>query len=128
MDAIALLTEARAAGLKVNAVGDRLRVRGPAILESLAVRLLEAKKEILAALRDEQDVVIPSLDPCRICKSRQFWRYAHGRFICNLCHPCPCPELVVEKITLAATIPSAMAALLEQHGWEPCASNFRSNR
>ena len=52
MDAIALLTEARAAGLKVNAVGDRLRVRGPAILESLAVRLLEAKKEILAALRD----------------------------------------------------------------------------
>src|SRR5206468_13132543 len=39
-----------------------------------------------------------------------------------------CPELVVEKITLAATIPSAMAALLEQHGWEPCASNFRSNR
>ena len=128
MDAIALLTEARATGLKVDAVGDRLRVRGPAILEPLAMRLLDAKTEVLAALLDEQDVVIPPPESCRMCRSCHFWRYAGGRFICNLCHPCPCPELVVEKITLAATIPSAMAALLEAHGWEPCSANFWSNR
>src|SRR5439155_203437 len=111
----------------IAGAGDRLRVQGPAILEPLAVRPLEAKPEILAAPLDEQDVAIPPLEPCRICKSRQFWRYAGGRFICSLCHPCPCPELVVEKITLAATIPNAMAALLEQHGWEQDSSNLWSN-
>ena len=49
MDGLALLTEARAAGLTVNAVGDRLTIRGPRRAESIARRLLEHKAHVLEA-------------------------------------------------------------------------------
>jgi hypothetical protein len=45
-----LLAQAKAAGLNVRAVGERLSVRGPRIHEALIRRLVEQKADILAAL------------------------------------------------------------------------------
>ncbi len=50
MDGLALLTEARAAGLVVRGEGGQLVVEGPKRAESLAVRLVAAKEAVLAAL------------------------------------------------------------------------------
>ena len=50
MDRVALLAEARRAGLTVVADGDRLRIRGPRRSEPIARRLLEQKFLVLAAL------------------------------------------------------------------------------
>jgi hypothetical protein len=49
-DVTALLQEARAAGLKVEADGDRLLVRGPKAAELVALKLGAHKPAILAAL------------------------------------------------------------------------------
>ena len=45
-----LLAEARAAGVRVGARGDQLVVRGPKTAEPLALRLLDHKPEVMAAL------------------------------------------------------------------------------
>jgi hypothetical protein len=50
MDGLALLQEARAAGLTVQADGERLRVRGPRGAESLAQQILVHKADVLSAL------------------------------------------------------------------------------
>ncbi len=50
MDGLALLAEARDAGLEVRARGDRLVIRGPRKCEAMAKVLLEHKPEVLAAL------------------------------------------------------------------------------
>jgi hypothetical protein len=46
-----LLAEAASAGLVVEAVGDRLKVRGPSAFQHLGRLLLARKAEVLAALR-----------------------------------------------------------------------------
>ncbi|MBI4299114.1 MAG: hypothetical protein HY666_05065 [Chloroflexi bacterium] len=51
MDGVALLEKARTAGLKVWSQGDKLVIRGPKAAEPLALRLIERKPEIMAALR-----------------------------------------------------------------------------
>jgi hypothetical protein len=50
MDGIALLGEARAAGLVVGTDGDRLMIRGPASAGDVARRLLTHKADVLRAL------------------------------------------------------------------------------
>lgn len=50
MDAVALLAEARAAGLEVRAEGDRLIIRGPRRAEAVARRLLDAKPVLMPVL------------------------------------------------------------------------------
>ena len=47
MGIVKLLEEARAAGLKVRAEGDRLIVRGPKAAEHMAKTLLERKAEVI---------------------------------------------------------------------------------
>jgi hypothetical protein len=51
MGGLALLTEARAAGLRVRVEGDRLIIRGPRSQEALAKRLLSRKAELMPVLR-----------------------------------------------------------------------------
>jgi hypothetical protein len=51
MDAVALVEEARTAGLVVTVAGGRLVVRGPRRAADLAKRLLANKTEVLAALQ-----------------------------------------------------------------------------
>ena len=53
MGVLALLEEARAAGLTVEARGDRLVIRGPRSAGPLARTLGESKAEILAILGDQ---------------------------------------------------------------------------
>ena len=50
MDGLTLLREAYAAGLSVQADGDRLRIRGPREAEAIAQRLIAHKAAVLAAL------------------------------------------------------------------------------
>ena len=50
MDGLTLLHEARAAGLVVTVEGERLRIVGPKRAESLALRLLAHKAELLPVL------------------------------------------------------------------------------
>jgi hypothetical protein len=50
VDGLALLTEARTAGLHVHAEGERLIVRGPKRLAALAQQLLSHKTAILEIL------------------------------------------------------------------------------
>ncbi len=65
VDGIALLREARAAGLKVEADGSRLVIRGPRNAEALARRLLARKDEVLHALAHERDVRVLALNQAR---------------------------------------------------------------
>jgi hypothetical protein len=50
MDGVTLLDEARAAGLSVQADGDRLRIRGPRRAEPIARRLIANKALVPHAL------------------------------------------------------------------------------
>ena len=50
MDGVAVLSEAHAAGLQIHMDGERLIMRGPKRLASLAQHLLSHKEEILGAL------------------------------------------------------------------------------
>lgn len=56
MDGLTLLRQARLAGLRVGADGDRLVVEGPRRLEPIARTLLAEKPGILRALADEQEI------------------------------------------------------------------------
>lgn len=53
MDGLILLREARRAGLRVTASGDRLLVQGPRRLEAVARTLLAQKRAVLEALAEE---------------------------------------------------------------------------
>ena len=52
MDGVALLEEARAAGLKVWSQGDKLVIRGPKVAEPLALLLIEHKSLVLPLVRE----------------------------------------------------------------------------
>jgi hypothetical protein len=62
MDGLTLLEEARGAGLRVAAEGDRLVIRGPKTAEPVARRLLAHKAEVLAALAGPRQLA-PTPDP-----------------------------------------------------------------
>jgi hypothetical protein len=58
MDRVAgVLREAQAAGLLIQADGDRLLVRGPKRLQAMAQEVLRHKPEILALLATERDEI-----------------------------------------------------------------------
>ena len=57
MDGLALLTEARRAGLRVALDGERLVIRGPRRAEPIARRLMEAKPAVVGALRGTAEAV-----------------------------------------------------------------------
>src|SRR5271165_5896166 len=61
MDGLILLRRARDAGLRVEAAGDKLLIRGPRRAEPVVKLLTEHKVEVLAALeRPPWDVIEPS--------------------------------------------------------------------
>ena len=58
MAALKLIEEARSAGLKLRAEGDRLVIRGPRSAEPLAQALLDRKAEILPFLQERPAATI----------------------------------------------------------------------
>jgi hypothetical protein len=56
MDGLTLLREARAAGLTIEADGQRLRIRGPRGAEPLVQQLVANKTAVLSALAVSQDL------------------------------------------------------------------------
>src|SRR5689334_5226319 len=63
MGGLTLLEEAAAAGLTVVAEGDRLIIDGPPTAEPVALRLLAAKPEIMAAQRGAPPILTPAAKP-----------------------------------------------------------------
>lgn len=63
MAALKLIEEARSAGLKLRADGDRLVIRGPKSAEPIAKALLDRKAEILPFLRELPAPVAPLSSP-----------------------------------------------------------------
>ena len=83
---IAMLREARAAGLEIHREGDALIVRGAEDLDGVARNLLSHKPLVLAALRHEEE--------CRGHERAEHldepvdWRVvADGALVCCVCHP-----------------------------------------
>jgi hypothetical protein len=65
MEALALLRRATEAGLRVEAAGDKLVVRGPKSAEPVVKLLAEKKAEVLAALANTTIEAEPGLSmPC----------------------------------------------------------------
>lgn len=113
MGRLALLEEARAAGLTVYAVGDVVEIRGPQRAAALAKVLLRRKEEVLAALARESASDWPTIgqvetwlgrqkpvgsgsttavtDACASCFSPRWWRRrgadSEMPWICARCHP-----------------------------------------
>lgn len=101
MDALMLLSKARAAQLRIKAVEGRLVIHGPRRAESLAKELLAHKDTVLAAL--DGSIVIPSLPadptpvptPCSTCSGSLYWRRMGERTLhCQSCEPYPLSEVV----------------------------------
>jgi hypothetical protein len=64
MAALKLIEEARSAGLKLRAEGDRLVIRGPKSAEPIAKALLDRKEEILPFLQEQPAATIrPTPEP-----------------------------------------------------------------
>jgi len=129
-----LLARARAAGLKVAERDGRLWISGPLHHEPLALQLIKAKAVILGALREESDesrFPVPT-SPCRCCGAREFWRRAHGHWLCRACHPAPSRDVVASQCEaeileeVGSGLPAGLEALLHRHHWEPVASVRRS--
>jgi hypothetical protein len=63
--------------------------------------------------------------PCRHCGCRDYWRREQGQWLCAICHPVPCPEVVAQDCRftdppppLTGLSPKVREAL-EHSGWEP---------
>jgi hypothetical protein len=120
VDGIGLLTEARAAGLKVWTAEGRLLVRGPSRLAPVAAKLLMAKPAVVVALWTEQ-VAIRPIKSCYACAGRSFWRHVSGGpYVCTRCHPAQRPDVVAEQLVLRSSISPELARLLEPFEVEPC--------
>jgi hypothetical protein len=99
MDGLALLADARAAGLSVSVDSDALVIRGPSSSEPVARKLLEEKSAVIVALRSTQSELLTA-EPCPTCLSAIFWRDPWGGFHCCECLPPKWKALCRQKLML----------------------------
>ena len=115
MTAADLLRELEGAGVRLQADGDKLRVRAPrgALTPVLRTALQARKVEIVAALQARtgghlvraalEAGAVPvrrELGRCFTCGGRRWWRRAAaagGGWTCRTCHPPANPALVAEE-------------------------------
>ena len=130
MGGVELLAQARTLGFKVAERAGRLMLRGPIQHQGVAQCLLEAKREVLAALRAESDrkAFPPPAERCRHCGSRAFWRRGQGHWLCKICHPAPHREVMAQEREVVDPPPAAsgwwpiaedVREALDRLGWEP---------
>jgi hypothetical protein len=98
VDGLALLSQARAVGLTIQPVGERLVIRGPKVADAVARQLLSHKAVVLAALAASNgnttpanpevaafdDLPLPG-PACPRCKSLESWTDGLGRQRCGAC-------------------------------------------
>ncbi len=89
---IAMLREARAAGLEVHREGDALIVRGPEDLGGVARNLLTKKPLVLAALEHENEYRGHELT-CHDGDAVDWQLGMNGRLVCSACQPPLMPKL-----------------------------------
>ena len=86
MGALRLIEEARSAGLKLRAEGDRLLIRGPKSAEPLAKALLDRKAEILPFLQEQPvATVYPSPEPLPFLDDTREAAPAADAWLCPHC-------------------------------------------
>jgi hypothetical protein len=110
---IAMLREARAAGLEVRCDGDALIVRGPEDLGGVARNLLAQKPLVLAALKYEDEYRGHELT-CHEGEAADWRQGAGGHLVCLTCQPPLIPDLddpssVVRTVMAAADQATAAA-------------------
>lgn len=64
MDGLTLLQDAEAAGLSVDVKGDRLVIRGPPRLSSIAALLIDNKAAVLEALALRSEATLGAVESC----------------------------------------------------------------
>jgi len=73
MGGIALLNQARAAGLRLAWDGELLRIKGARKNTALAKELLDRKREVVAALTaDDEPALLVTTDRIRACRQRYY--------------------------------------------------------
>jgi hypothetical protein len=73
MGGIALLNQARAAGLRLAWDGELLRIKGARKNTALAKELLDRKREVIAALTaDGEPALLVTTDRIRACRQRYY--------------------------------------------------------
>jgi hypothetical protein len=117
MEILALLEQARRAGLELRVDGDAVIVRGPREQEGLVKALAEHKAELLRLLRQARATEpaqttshqpVPDR-PCPTCGGRRWWpRPTDGAWLCSRCRPCPIPDEVQEIISPLRDMREAM--------------------
>ncbi len=103
---IAMLREARRAGLEVRRQGDALIVRGPEDLGGVARNLLAQKPLVLAALRHEDEYRGHELT-CHEGDSVDWQQGAGGRLVCSTCEPPLIPEMAADPTGVVRTVVAA---------------------
>ncbi len=110
---VAMLRDARSAGLDVRREGDALVVRGPDDLGGLARNLLVHKPLVLAALKHENDYRSHKLT-CHEGESVDWRQGAAGRLVCSTCQLPLIPDIDDDPTgavrTVMAAVDRAMAA------------------
>lgn len=97
MSAAAFLAGLQARGVRLSAVGGRLRAEAPpgTLTPEDKQALVAHKSELLAAL-------YPWPGPCYCCKEAFWWLSREGAVVCGRCHPPAYPDLVETWIPQAA--------------------------
>jgi hypothetical protein len=103
---IAMLREARAAGLQVRRDGDALIVRGPEDLGGIARNLLAIKPLVLAALQREDEYRGHELTS-HGGQAIDWLHGAGGRLVCSTCQPPLIPDAEDEPTGVAETVMAA---------------------
>jgi hypothetical protein len=86
MDYLALIKEARAAGLDFEVQGETLIVDGPEVAAPIVRRIRDAKAGVICALKAELGEPVGPPWPCSHCKT-QNWRAIAGRHtVCGTCY------------------------------------------
>jgi hypothetical protein len=103
---IAMLREARGAGMEVRREGDALIVRGPEDLGGMARNLLVIKPLVLAALRHEDEYRSHELT-CHEGEAMNWLQGAGGRLVCSTCEPLLIPEMDADPTGVVPTVVGA---------------------
>ena len=89
-DVLPTYKELRARGIKVEVIGNNLRLTPKSKLTpDLITKVKRYKEELINILQSK-----PPQEPCYACGDYNWWLSIHNIWVCGTCHPPACRELV----------------------------------